>query len=147
MEGNPGKLPIPKHEPKGELVAGAPPPEWLSEQARIYWIRLVPILANMRVLCISDLSLLERYCDLLADWKELRDYLHDKKVFTGDHPEEKMKSFLMAHMRKIRFSEHLLKLEVQFGMTPSARTRVMTDELWAGSLGTEPNVRDPFEVN
>lgn len=140
LEGNPSNRPLNKREPKPTKVIGAEPPAWLSEQAKIYWHRVVPILARTGVLTEADLPLLERYVDFLADWKHCRDFLAQQgqmfyPIYDGDKIDPKTNLRIVKYLaefphvaKKIRFSEHLLKIEMHFGMTPAARSRIIAEE-------------------
>lgn len=156
LEGNPGRRPLNPNEPKPKKVESVSPPAWLNDVAKVYWHRVVPILSNMGVLTEADLPILERYCDFLADWRHCRDFLANAgqiwyPIYDGERLEpdgrrtvKYMQEF--PHVaKKIRLSEHLLKIETHFGMTPAARSRITNDELYGGSLGTEPQDDDPFD--
>lgn len=159
LEGNPSGRPFNKKEPKPKKVAVIEPPAWYSEQARIYWHRVVPILSQMGVLTEADLPLLERYCDFLADWKSCRDFLHNAgqifyPIYDGDKVDPNTGQRVLKYMaelphvsKKIRFSEHLLKIEMHFGMTPAARSRILAEDAPpSGGMGIFPTQEvDPFD--
>jgi len=150
LEGNPSGRPYNKREPKPKKVIDVSPPSWLTEQAKTYWDRVIPILANMGVLTEADLPLLERYCDCLADWKFCREFLLKAgsicyPIYDGDkvHPAghaqagQRIVKYMaeFPHVaKKLRFSEHLLKIEMHFGMTPAARSRILTEEFVDASI-------------
>ena len=165
LEGNPGKQPINKREPKPNKIIEISPPDWLSLEAKRYWQRMVPILSNMGVLTEADLPLLERYCDFLADWRECRDFLRQKgqiwyPIFDGDKVDPLTGNRVIKYLaefphvaKKLRFSEHLLKIEMHFGMTPAARSRIMTEDLLdlqsSGGVSSreEKDIFDPDDIN
>lgn len=82
-------------------------PNALKDDARKLWRKLVPMLDAMGVLTRIDGTVLERYCVLMVKWR------HNEA-----HPTEK------SFDKGLRLNEALLKLEVQFGLTPSARARL-----------------------
>jgi phage terminase small subunit len=86
---------------------GAKPPPWLPRNgpARSAWRRLAPILTATRVLSVADAEALALACIALADFLEAR---------------EDALGWRRADAAWKRYSGML----VQFGMTPSARTRV-----------------------
>lgn len=157
LEGNPGKRAPNAREPKPPKVVAVEPPAWFSEQARSYWLRAVPILSTMGVLTEADLFLLERYCDFLADWKACRDFLSERgsifyPIYDGDKIDPTTKKRVVKYLqeyphvsKKLRVSEHLLKIESHFGMSPASRTRIMAEELYDPPPGAEPIHVDPFD--
>ena len=178
LEGNPSGRPLNQREPKPQKISSVEPPSWMSEQAKVYWYRAVPVLSRMGVLTEADLPLLERYCDFLADWKACRDFLATRgnicyPIYDGDKYEDQvdpttglpikdpitgatLRKRVLKYLaeypqvsKKIRFSEHLLKIEMHFGMTPASRSRIITDEIYGGQLSIEAKDVDPFdpEVN
>ena len=156
IEGTKARYPN-RQEPKPARTNKPAPPDWLSDTAKTYWARVVVILENLNMLTEADLPLLERYCDFLADWKACRDFLQNagqiyypiKETVRLWNPEtqqmetsERIKYLAeFPHVsKKLRISEHLLRIEQHFGMTPSARTRIMLDpsaDIWG---------EDPFAV-
>ena len=61
LEGNPGRRPLPKDEPK-PLVTLPDTPDSLSPIARNEWTRVAKILHAVRVLTAADLATLRCYC-------------------------------------------------------------------------------------
>lgn len=49
-------------EDRDALRGDMPPPEWLSDDAKAEWSRVVPILVERRILTEADLGSLENYC-------------------------------------------------------------------------------------
>lgn len=154
LEGNPSGRPLNKREPKPRKVLSVEPPNWFTEQAKIYWHRVLPILSSIGVLTEADLVLLERYCDFLSDWKYCRDFLNKAgticypiydgdKVHPAGHPEagQRIVKYLaeFPHVaKKLRISEHLMKIEMHFGMTPAARSRIVTEEFVEKAMANAP---------
>lgn len=108
--------------------AGTPRcPEWLDNDAKVIWRRVVPQLRQMNVLALIDSSALGRYCRLSSRWQRAEKFLEqhgtsyavkdsDGKVkYLAQFPEVSIASNL---------AQQLTRLEQEFGMTPSARTRV-----------------------
>ena len=101
-----------KNEPKppaGKAIC----PARLSVEAKRHWKRLATRLYRMGVLSVIDREAFARYCSLLARWYEV------ERVNDID--------------ASMKISAHLLQLEREFGMTPSARASMAT---------TEPNPRE-----
>lgn len=114
-------------EPKPAI--GAKPPPWLPRTgpARSAWRRLAPVLTAARVLTVADAEALALACLALSDFLEAR---------------ADANGWRRADAAWKRYSGML----VQFGMTPSARTRVAAvpaeeaDPLaaWMASAPSEP---------
>ena len=117
---------------RAKARAGEPKPErmrprcprWLSAAAKRAWRRLMPQLEQMGILGRCDREALARYCMMWAKWREVEIWLMEH----GDcYPERDgsgevvgLKEYPQV-ARAIRLSEHLLRLEKQFGLTPAAR--------------------------
>lgn len=158
-----------RFEPEPPKVASAPPPDWFREESKRYWYRIVPMLALTGVLTEADLPLLERYCDFLADWREVRDFLakageifypikesvpvKNKQTNKLEMVERTKYLQEFPHVsKKLKISEHLLRIEQHFGMTPAARTRIMIEppqvQLGTAAQPQAPQAegeRDPFD--
>lgn len=52
-------------------LANRPPPDWLSADARAEWERVVPILAERRVVTEADVGILENYCVAIGTVREM----------------------------------------------------------------------------
>ncbi len=109
-------------------IVGAPaPPDWLTKLDRKVWDRMVALLLPMRVLCESDGPALGRYCKLWVQWQECQRYI-EKHGLTYEVKDSdgcvkciyKRPQVALA----TQLADQLLKLEQQFGLTPSARTRL-----------------------
>ena len=109
-------------------VHGIPePPDWLMEAARSVWDKVVSVLEPMGVLCLSDGLVLARYCTLWVQWQQCQEDI-EAHGFTYDLL-DKSGSVRCIYKRPqvalvIQLGDQLLKLEQEFGLTPSARSRV-----------------------
>ena len=99
-------------------------PSWLSKEARRAWRELLPQIDRMGLLSKTDRNALTRYCQSWANWRRAEEWLMEH----GDVYPEKDASGKVVGMKEfpqvgtaIRLSEHLLRFEKQFGLTPSAR--------------------------
>jgi len=89
-------------------------PDWLTDAAKEVWFQLVPMLVSMRVLARIDAGALARYCDAFVKWKRAAMLLEADDCDGGivrDYD---------------RFAKIISGLEIAFGLTPSARTRIAT---------------------
>jgi len=115
-----------RHEPAGP--AGVPDcPEWLDEQAKNAWSQLVPQLTQMRVLSRIDGNALARYCTFWGRWKAAEEFLaKNGSVYTLKDEQGKVRcvqqfpQVAIAH----KLGALLTRLEGEFGMTPSSRSRI-----------------------
>lgn len=105
-------------------------PRWLSEDARKVWRILVPQLVKSGLATIIDVNTLSRYCTVWVRWRKLEDFLKERGSTYAVRDEQGkligMRSFPQARMVD-HLVEQLLRIEAQFGMTPSARTRINVD--------------------
>ena len=76
-------------------------PAWIDAKAKAIWKLITPQLIEMGVLGKCDRNALARYCALFQKWRE---------ATAADNVP-----------LSISISTHLLRLEHEFGMTPSAR--------------------------
>jgi len=120
--GNPGKRPLNDAEP--EPRPGVPaPPSWLTKDGRDHWYKVVPELSQMGVLTLIDADTLAEYCAL---WS----YQHTEHLYMKKHGknlEPKERSLLLRTMLIV--SAQLVRLQVEFGMTPSSRTKIKVDKV------------------
>lgn len=52
-------------------LENAPPPDWLSADAKAEWERIVPILAQRKILTTADLGSVENYCMAIGLAREM----------------------------------------------------------------------------
>jgi P27 family predicted phage terminase small subunit len=108
-------------EPVPGLVAPEPP-DHLDRAALDEWKRLTPILMEMGILSKADGAALALYCDAYSRWLRARmDVLKRGSIVETAAGTLK----LNPHIYLINSSMRLMKeLLVEFGCTPSARSRV-----------------------
>jgi P27 family predicted phage terminase small subunit len=122
--GNPGRrrLPKPGEEPQPELVEELPDaPEWLGENGQKEWDRAGPMLVELRLLTLADLSVFAAYCatvDLMIE--SMRDIQKQGTTITGKRGD--VRNPALASFSQSVTS--LRALATEFGMTPSSRARM-----------------------
>ena len=126
LEGNPGHRPLNKREPmpKGRLPRC---PDWLEEDAKKEWKRLGKILAEMGMLTNLDMMASAGYCQAYARWKGAEEFItkHGDMVRTPNGYLQQVPQVSIAQTNlKI-----MLKFCEQFGLTPSARSRMIDDSI------------------
>ncbi len=122
LEGNPGKRAINAREP--QPPKGVPEcPEFLDDEARAEWFRVAHVLAEMRLLTPVDRSALAAYCTAYSRWvsaeKQVKKYGTVVKALSSGLP---MKSPYLTVADQAM--EAMRKLMVEFGLTPSSRSRI-----------------------
>ena len=124
LAGNPGKRPLPKHEPTPTIEA-PPRPEHLDARARAEWDRLVALLVELRVLSALDRAALAAYCVAWSRWSETEEalasldihqlYSETETGYRQSHP-------LLVIARQAQMD--MRAWAVELGITPSSRSRV-----------------------
>jgi P27 family predicted phage terminase small subunit len=122
LTGNAGKRPLPKNEPKPEVVA-PDPPATLSAAGKTIWNEIVTPLAALRVMTVMDVMALEMLCET-----EVRYRIAVKKIRTASKlvsisPNGFQQQSAWLTVANKAF-EQKLKILTEFGMTPSSRTSI-----------------------
>ncbi len=115
---------------RGEPVppTGAPEcPDWLDEDAKQLWAETAPLLVQMRILTKADRQALARYCQTWSRWRKAEMFLQKYgESYPLKDDEGKVKCFMpwpqVSSANKLAGT--LARLEQEFGLTPSARTRI-----------------------
>ena len=124
LEGNPGGRPLNK-EPKPEKKAPRCP-SWLEDEAKKEWKRMAKVLENMGLLTEMDMAAFAGYCQAYARWKEAEEFLtqHGSMVRTPNGYLQQVPQVSIAQTNM----KIMLKFCEQFGLTPSARSRIVGGE-------------------
>lgn len=135
LNGNPGKRPLPKNEPRPAPVTKIPsPPSILNAPAKAAWKRLAPELDRLGLLTVSDLETFTVACQSYGIWVECEKYFKQKDPDTGkpygrtykytnkngstneiERPEVKIGQKAIDHFKAFM---------TEFGLTPASRTRI-----------------------
>ncbi|TCG08368.1 terminase [Paraburkholderia steynii] len=120
VRGNPGKRPLPENEPtpKGD----AEMPDWLTPAAAEHWPLVASQLKDAGVLTAVDTTALALYCEAFARWRYATDQVTKYGSVVKTPNGFPVQSPFLAIANKAH--EQMTKLLVEFGMTPSSRTRV-----------------------
>jgi P27 family predicted phage terminase small subunit len=108
------------------------PPSYLDTEGRAEWGRLAPMLAKMRVLTLADGAALGVLCDAYSRWRNAAQVVK-KKGQTITSPTGVVKIAPHVTIAAAARSEYL-RLLVQFGCTPAARSQIRT----GGSKPADP---------
>lgn len=125
LKGNPGGRPLPANEPK------APPhlptaPSYLCDVAKAEWRKTGKRLLAMGIMTDIDTSALAAYCQAFARWVEAEQMLNERGVLWRSTNDDGIELFTQSPYLSIanKALEQMQKLLVEFGMTPSSRSRV-----------------------
>ena len=126
LKGNPGKRRINKAEP--QLPPKAPScPRWLSPEAKKVWRRTVSLLQASRILTRVDADALTAYSQTYARWQAAERFI-DQHGEIYPIRDEHGNVRCMQQFPQVAIARSLLQIlrgyQQEFGMTPSARTRV-----------------------
>ena len=125
LEGNPGKRKLNEKEPQPEKTA-PDCPEWLENEAKAEWERLAVHLEALGVLTIVDRAAFAGYCECFARWKEAEEFISKHgmiiKTPSGYFQQVPQVSISQTYLKL------LLKFAVEFGLTPSSRSRIIAEE-------------------
>lgn len=127
LRGNPGRRPLPKSEPS-PATDKPTPPRWLSKYARSEWRYIVPKLYELGLLTKIDRAELAAYCEAFASFREATEALQREgnKPVIKTHNGNWVQNPWISIRNKSAESMH--KYAQQFGMTPSARTRISVEK-------------------
>lgn len=109
------------------------------------WDHLVPRLAGMGVLSAIDGNALARYCQLWSRWRKAEAFLRKHgEVYPLKDEAGKVKYLQPFPQVSIaaNLAQQLTKLEQEFGLTPSARTRIQA--LQSAAPQERPSAKSRF---
>jgi P27 family predicted phage terminase small subunit len=121
LQGIPGHRPLPENE--AQIAPGMPdPPKHLGAKAKKEWKRITPELYRAGLLTKIDGPALASYCDAYAQWVESSDKLKKTGMLArGAKGDPVINPYLKISNAA---QERMKQLLVEFGMTPSSRSRV-----------------------
>lgn len=130
INGNPSKLKLKdKKEPQPDPSIPACP-RFLSGPAKWEWKRIVVELSKLGLVTQVDKAALAAYCESWATWKKATEHLNKAKVQTYPLYDEQGNVKALKALPQIKIANDALKqlraFCTEFGLTPSARTRLGT---------------------
>jgi P27 family predicted phage terminase small subunit len=141
ITGNPGRRKLPKDEPKPAPAVDLAAPEHLSAGARAHWAQVAKELAEAKVLTRLDLHGLGMYCEAFARWTWANAQIQKHGVLVKTPNGFPTQSPLLQIANKA--FEQMRVMLAEFGMTPSARTRVATAQ---GAKRDGDELDDPWDA-
>jgi len=135
LQGNPGKRALPKGEPKPDAERLPSAPRWLSDEARREWKRIAPRLHRLGLLTELDGLALAMLCETLAQYVAAKEIVEREGLLAVSDKGNSYQNPATGLMTQAR--GELLKWAREFGMTPSARSRIVVD-----TESAEPSLAD-----
>jgi P27 family predicted phage terminase small subunit len=137
LNGNAGKRPLNEHEPEPAPAIPTPPAE-LCEDAKLEWERVAPLLHQLGTLSEIDRAALAAYCQAYGRWLKAeravaimgeRDQLTSGLMIktTNGNP---IQNPLVGIANRAMVD--MVRYAAEFGMTPSARSRIAKDPFEQG---------------
>lgn len=129
VTGNPGKRALPKNEPKVDL-AQPTPPAFLNDDAKVEWGRVIDVLFRAGLMTELDRAALGAYCQAYGRWAEAERALSrmaekdplNKALMIKTKAGNAIQNPLVGVANKAKAD--MVHYAIEFGMTPSARSRV-----------------------
>ena len=119
-QGNPSKRPLPPDVPGAVKMPSAP--RELSKTARAEWRRMAKILTASRLVTVADRAALAGYCATWAQWLEVQEQVQREGLVISQPSGRVVQN--PAVQMAISLSAELRRWAVEFGLTPSSRTKV-----------------------
>ena len=119
-------------EPKTRVIC-PPAPSFLDATAKKEWRRIAKVLSASKVLTESDLVGLQLYCVEYSRWRDAMEQLQTSDITELTPNGHKAQSIYRTIEN--RAFENLIKIMREFGLTPSARTRVAAIEAEQNDTG------------
>lgn len=142
--GNPGRRQTEQILPDLPVREIAAPERFDAEQ-RAVWVEVTSILSAVNALSLGDQLVLQRYVELVCVYRQAARWMKEQGngniVYPIKDKNGTVKSIRMLPQLKVMLevSNHLLRIEQHFGLTPASRVQVGT------SGGTAPaGDHDPF---
>jgi P27 family predicted phage terminase small subunit len=124
LEGNRGRRPINDREPKPRAVRPKCP-AYLDEAGQKEWKRLIPILMRMRILTEADGIALANLCQASSTMVKAQEQLNKVGILYKTKSGYIQQSPLLGIVNsQIEIINRLCR---EFGLTPSSRSRILTE--------------------
>lgn len=123
LAGHPGHRPLNDSEPQPDLIEETPePPSHLSGEARAEWAHMIPKLIRNNMISEVDLAAFSAYCQAHGRWVVAESYVAKQGEVLISPSGFPIQNPYLAVANKAM--EQMHKIEIEFGMTPSSRSRV-----------------------
>ncbi|PEL80046.1 phage terminase small subunit P27 family [Bacillus wiedmannii] len=121
------------------------PPTWLDSIAKKEFKRIAGELLDLDVITNIDVNALARYCDAYSDYVVATKIVREEGLMV-EYTNKAAETNKVAHpllAKKKQFHEQMKSLEVEFGLTPSARAKIVIPSVKKGAKST---VEKEFDV-
>jgi len=125
LEGNPGRRPLNVNEPKPKAIVPRCP-SWLDDEAKKEWARMSKRLDSLGMLTEVDGSAFAGYCQSYARWKQAEEFV-TKHGFVIKTPSGYLQQIPHVAIAQT-YLKCMQKFCEEFGMTPSARSRLSGED-------------------
>ena len=121
LTGNPGRRPFSKNEAHPD-IAIPEAPDFLNDEGKLEWARITEELATAGLITRMDMAAIAAYCQSYGRWSHAEKQLQKAGSYIYKTPAGAWQTlpFLWVANKEREF---LHKFLVEFGMTPSSRTR------------------------
>lgn len=133
LRGNNHHRPLPENEPQPE--AGAEMPPDLSEDAQAHWPKISTMLNEAGVLTHMDAIALGMFCETYAQWRQATDEVARRPIVKRKGVPYRSPFFPLVKETQDR----MLKVMMEFGMTPASRTKVAAVRKPSGARSASTN--------
>ncbi len=114
-------------------------PGWMGKYAKHAWNQLIPKLKDMGILTKMDGDALTNYCVLWGRWRLAEEFLEEnghmcviEKILNEDTEDEKTVVLVVKAYPEVKIAAtlaaQLLRIQNNFGLTPSARSNIILPE-------------------
>jgi P27 family predicted phage terminase small subunit len=125
IKGNPGKRKLNTQEPQ-PIITLPHCPAYLEVDARTEWDRLAPILVRMKVLTEADYIALASLCQTFSTMMKAQEQLTKSGILFKTPSGYVQQSPLIGIVNSC--TEKIVTLCREFGLAPSARSRMLTNQ-------------------
>lgn len=126
LEGNRSHRPIPNN-PDPEKVFPKPP-KWLDRTGKKEWRKRGKELYNLGLLTILDLPAFGIYCDMYSEYEQAKK-VKESEEYKNLNFMDQLKVDKEIRIAKDKYAQQVRMYDIEFGMTPSSRTRLDVKEV------------------
>lgn len=125
LQGNPGKRPLNRKEPRPGAGKMPSAPRWMSLEAKRQWRRLAPKLYAAGLLTEVDGLGLAMLCEAVGQYVEGKEIVEKEGAIAVSDQGNVYQHPAIGLMKTAR--AEVLRWAREFGMTPAARSRISVD--------------------
>lgn len=118
-----------------DALENMPAPDWLADGAKAEWDRILPILAQRRIMTEADLGTFENYCIAMGTVREMEREIqklgHVQKVYKVDKDGQSLLISVRKNPAVSIQSDAMTRarlLAAEIGCTPVSRSRPTIDD-------------------